>query len=220
MNKDTHTIAIIDDHTMFRKGLCELINLFPRYSVMMDASNGKDLIRQLQPDRLPDILLLDIAMPEMDGYHTAAWAQANYPDIRILALSTMESEGAIIKMIQSGAKGYLLKDAEPAELKRAFDEVMSLGFYYNDQVSRKIVQSVNDLADERSPIHTLVKLSERESEFLKLACSEKTYSQIAKEMFVSERTVDGYRDSLFRKLNIGTRVGLALYAVKNGLVKI
>jgi len=213
-------IAVVDDHTMFRKGICALINLFPTYKVLFDAANGQDFIKQLQPRHVPDIVLLDIVMPEMDGYATANWIHVNHPDIKILALSTMDAETAIIKMIKSGAKGYVLKDAEPAELKQAFDEVLSRGYYYNELVSRKIIQSVNMLTDDKNGIATFAKLSERELAFLKLACTEKTYFEIAKEMFVSERTVDGYRDALFKKLNIGTRVGLAMYAVKNGIVKL
>ena len=108
---DMKHIAIVDDHTMFRKGLMALINLFPNYSVLFDASNGKDFIAQLNPKHLPDIVLMDITMPEMDGYATAEWLHNNYPEINILALSTMDSEAAIIKMIKSGAKGYVLKDA-------------------------------------------------------------------------------------------------------------
>jgi len=213
-------IAIVDDHTMFRKGLTSLINLFPGYKVLFDAANGQDFIKQLQPRSLPDILLLDIAMPEMDGYATANWVRANYPEIKILALSTMDAETAIIKMIKNGAKGYVLKDAEPAELKQAFDNVLSLGYYYNDYVSRKILQSVNQLTEENDKLSTFARLTEKEMAFIKLACSEKTYSEIAKEMFLSERTIDGYRDALFKKLNVTTRVGLVMYAIKNGLVKI
>jgi DNA-binding NarL/FixJ family response regulator len=203
---------------MLRRGLCALINLFPNYEVILDAANGNDFIRQLSPNRLPHIVLLDIAMPEMDGYAMAGWLTAHHPEIRILALSTMESESAIIRMIRSGARGYLLKDAEPAELKLAFDEVLSLGYYYNEQVSRTIVQSVSQLAARNPAVELLSHISDRELSFLKLACSEKTYFEIAKEMFVSERTVDGYRDSLFKKLQVTSRVGLALYAVRNGLV--
>lgn len=216
--RDMKYIAVVDDHTMFRKGITALINLFPNYKVLFDAANGQDFIRQLQPRHLPDILLLDIAMPEMDGYSTANWVRVNYPEIHILALSTMDAETAIIKMIKNGAKGYVLKDAEPAELKQAFDEVITRGYYYNDLVTRKIIQSVNLLADEKNGLNVFAKLSERELHFMQLACSDKTYNEIAKEMFVSERTVDGYRESLFKKLNVGTRVGLVIYAIKNGLV--
>ena len=113
----------------------------------------------------------------------------------------------------------VLKDAESAELKRAFDEVMRLGYYYNDLVSRKIIQSVTQLIETNNDFGTFANLTEKEMVFLKLACSEKTYLEIAKEMFLSERTIDGYRDSLFKKLNVGTRVGLVMYAFRNGPVQ-
>jgi len=122
--EQTHYITIVDDHTMIRKGLSSLINLFPGYRVLFDAANGKDFIAQLNANNIPHIVLLDINMPEMDGYATADWIRTNYEEIKILALSTMDSENAIIKMIHHGAKGYVLKDAEPAELKLAFDEVL------------------------------------------------------------------------------------------------
>jgi len=217
---DEKNIAIVDDHTMFRKGLCSLINIFPGYGVTLDAANGNDLIRQLDPAALPDILLLDIAMPGMDGFSLAAWLKDHYPEIRILALSTMESELTIIRMIKAGARGYLLKDAEPAELRRAFDDVIDLGYYFNELVSRKLLQETALLGEEGSAGSGGLRLSDRELLFLRLACSEKTYYEIAKEMFVSERTVDGYRDSLFRKLKVSSRVGLVLYAIKNRIISI
>ncbi|MBI2730152.1 MAG: response regulator transcription factor [Sphingobacteriales bacterium] len=217
---NTRYVAVVDDHTMFRKGLVSLINLFPGYKVLFDAANGQNFIQQLQPNSVPDIVLLDVAMPEMDGYTTANWIRVNHPDIKILALSTMDAEGAIIKMIKNGAKGYVLKDAEPAELKQAFDEIQSLGYYYNDYVSKKIIRSVNALTEEESKLASFARLNDRELHFLRLSCSEKTYSDIAKEMFVSERTVDGYREALFKKFNVSSRVGLVLYAIKNGLVQL
>ena len=215
---DTRYIAIVDDHTMFRKGLTALINLFPRYEILFEASDGREMIERLKYQRLPDIILLDITMPGMDGYETTEWLRTHHPDLHVLALSTMESETAIIKMIRHGAKGYILKDAEPEELKQAFDEVFSLGFYFNDLVTRKVVRSIVELANENSPLNAFVKLSQRELDFIKRACSEKSYQEIAKEMFVSERTVDGYRETLFRKLSVSTRVGLVMYAIRNKLV--
>jgi DNA-binding NarL/FixJ family response regulator len=217
---ETKYIAIVDDHTMFRKGLMALVNLFPNYEILFDASNGKDFIAQLNPKKLPDIVLLDITMPEMDGYLTAEWLHNNYPDIKILALSTMDSEAAIIKMIKSGAKGYVLKDAEPDELKLAFDEVMSQGYFYNELVTRKVLKGVGQLVDSKNPTSIFVKLTDRETEFLKYACTEMTYKEIADKMFVSVRTVEGYRDALCEKLDLKSRVGLAMYAIKNQLVNI
>ncbi len=181
---DIKQVAIVDDHTMFRKGLAALINLFPRYNVLCEASDGKAFIEKLDAGAVPDILLLDIAMPGMDGFVTAKYVTGHYPNIKILALSTMDADTVIIKMIRNGAKGYVLKDADPAELKQAFDDVLSLGYYYNDLVSRKIIQSVNQLADEDNNIGTFARLTDRELHFLQLACSEKTYAEIAREMFV------------------------------------
>ncbi|HET6253335.1 MAG TPA: response regulator transcription factor [Puia sp.] len=212
-------IAIVDDNMMFRKGLAALIGLFPGCELLFDAREGEDCIRQLKADMIPDILLMDIAMPGMDGYTATAWVRDHLPAVRVLALSTMDTEGSIIRMIRSGARGYLLKDADPAELKKAFDEVMSLGYYYNDVVSRKIMQTANLMADDSREIQTMARLSDRELTFLRLACSEKTYFEIAQEMHVSDRTVDGYRDALFKKLNVASRVGLVIYAVKNGIVR-
>ncbi len=136
-------VALVDDHTMFRKGLAVLINLFPQYKVLLDVGNGQEFIDQLDPDNLPDILLLDINMPVMDGYATAAWVHANHPDIRILALSTMDSDTTIIKMIQQGARGYILKDADPKELQVAFEEILAKGYYYNEILTRKVIQSIH-----------------------------------------------------------------------------
>jgi DNA-binding NarL/FixJ family response regulator len=217
---DITYISIVDDHAMFRKGLSALINLFTDYKVLFEASNGKDFINKLKPPHLPDIVLLDITMPEMDGFATAQWIKTNYPGIHILALSTMDSDYAIIKMIKHGARGYILKDAEPEELKMAFYEIKTKGYFYNDLITRKLLFSINQLTDEKSDIHALNKLTQREIDFIKLACSEKSYAEIAKEMFLSERTIDGYRESVFKKLNVNTRVGLALYAVKNGIYRL
>ena len=217
---DTRYIAIADDHGLFRKGLISLINLFPKYKILFDAANGEEFIKMLKPSALPDIALLDINMPRMDGYQTSEWLRMNYPTVKVLALSTMESETSIIKMIKHGAKGYVLKDAEPAELKRAFDELLVLGFFYNDQVTKKVMQSVTDLSDEKSHISKLLNLTPREIEFIKLTCTEKSYQAIAQEMSISHRTVDGYRDSLFKKLHVTTRIGIVLFAVKNKIITI
>ncbi|OOQ57975.1 response regulator [Mucilaginibacter pedocola] len=213
-------IAIVDDHALFRKSLTVLINLFPNCSVIFDAANGEELIARLNPGTMPDIVLMDINMPLMDGYQTTAWLRDNHPAVNVIALSTMDAEAAIIKMIREGARGYVLKDAEPAELRVAFGEVMSRGYFYNEHISHKILRSVHQLTEPQNKVGVFAKLSERETEFLKLACTELTYKEIADKLFVSVRTVEGYRDTLCEKLNLKTRVGLAMYAVKNGLVTV
>lgn len=219
MSDQIKQIALVDDHVLFRKGLAALIGYFQNYNILFEAANGQDFIRQLEIYGVPDIALLDINMPEMDGYSTASWLHRNHPEVNILALSTIDAETAIIKMITNGAKGYVLKDAEPEELKMAFDEVLSKGYFYNDLVTRKVMQSLSALSPG-SKLSGFVKLTEREMEFLKYTCTEKTYNEIAAEMFVSPRTIDGYRNSLCEKLQLKSRTGLALYAVKHGIVNI
>jgi DNA-binding NarL/FixJ family response regulator len=211
-------IAIIDDHVLFRKSLKVLIELFPGYKVTHDASNGKDFITLLKQGMLPDVALMDINMPVMDGYATTQWLRNNHPAVKVLALSTMDAETAIIKMIKSGASGYVLKDAEPAELRLAFEEVISRGYFYNELVTRKIMRSVSVLAEVNGQTNTFAKISERELELLKYICTELTYKEIADKMFLSVRTVEGYRDTLCEKLNLKSRVGLAMYAIRNQIV--
>jgi DNA-binding NarL/FixJ family response regulator len=213
-------IAIVDDHTLFRKGLASLIGVFPDYEVLFDASTGKDFIAQLKHNKIPDIVLMDINMPEMDGFATTEWLKQNHPEVKVLALSTMDSDTSIIKMIKCGAKGYILKDADLKELKLALSELNRIGFFYNDIISRKVMQSLNQLVDDSSELNVFMKLNENELTFIKLACSEKTYQEIAADMFKSEKTIDGYRAELFRKLNLTSRVGLVMFAIKNGLVSI
>lgn len=217
---DKINIAIVDDHALFRKSLTVLIDLFPRYKVLYDAANGTDFIAQLNPKQLPDIVLMDINMPVMDGYSTTLWLKNNHPEVKVLALSTMDAETAIIKMIKSGAKGYVLKDAEPQELKQAFEEVMARGYFYNELISHKVLKSVYELTEPNNKLGIFANLNEREIEFLKLVCTELTYKEIAAKLFVSVRTVEGYRDTLCEKLNLKTRVGLAMYAIKNNFVNL
>lgn len=211
-------IVLVDDHVLLRNGLASLIKSFDTYGVLFEADNGKDFINQLKPKFLPHIVLLDINMPEMDGYETCLWLKNNYPEIKVLALSMYDNENAIIRMFKSGAKGYILKDCEPSELKTALHSIVTKGFYYSEMVTGSLIRSINDLDDKDNHIKKLVQLNEKEITFLKLVCTEMTYKEIADKMFVSPRTVDGYRDDMFQKLNAKTRVGLVMYAIKNGIV--
>lgn len=212
-------IVLVDDHVLLRNGLAELVKSLG-HNVLFEADNGKDLLSKLNEKQLPDIILMDINMPEMDGYETAQWIKINQPDIKVLALSMYDNETSIIRMLKCGAKGYILKDAEPAELRAAIEAVMSKGFYYSDLVSGKLMHAINKMDDESGNLKSLVPLNDRETDFLKYSCSELTYKEIADKMFVSPRTIDGYRDALFEKLHVKTRVGLVMYAIKNGIVNV
>jgi two-component system, NarL family, invasion response regulator UvrY len=213
------TIVLTDDHVLLRNGLAALVKSLG-HNVLFEADNGKDLISKLDKKNLPEVILMDINMPEMDGYNTAQWLKENHAEIKVLALSMYDNENSIIRMLKSGAKGYILKDCEPAELKAAIDAVVSKGYYYSDLVSGKLIHAINKIEDSGSDVNTLSNLNERETDFLKYACTELTYKEIADKMFVSPRTIDGYRDALFEKLHVKTRVGLVMYAIKNGIVMV
>ena len=212
-------LVLTDDHSLLRNGLAELVKSLG-HTVLFEADNGKNFIAKLDSKLLPDVVLMDINMPEMDGFETASWIKNNHPEIKVLALSMYDNETSIIRMLKCGAKGYILKDSEPAELKSAIAAVMDKGFYYSDLVSGKLMHAINKLDDESDGLKSLVPLNERETDFLKYTCSELTYKEIADKMFVSPRTIDGYRDALFEKLQLKTRVGLVMYAIKNGIVNV
>lgn len=211
------SIALVDDHTLFRKGLQGLIEMVDdTIDILFEADNGLDMQKKLQPANLPDIILMDINMPEMDGFESVNWLNKNYPEIKVLVVSMVENEDSIIRMLKLKVKGYLSKDVEPAELGAALKAIMSKGFYYTDFITGKLVHTLQNEQEREM----LVNLNEKEKKFIQLACSELTYNDIAGEMFVSPKTIDGYRNNLFEKLAVKSRVGLALYAVKHGLVKL
>lgn len=220
MQKAKASVAVVDDHVLLRNGLCNLIRDLDDYAVLFEASNGKEFISQLKPKFLPDIVLLDINMPVMDGFETALWLKRHHPDIKVLALSMYDNEVPIIRMMKNGAKGYILKDIDPVEFRQALDSLMRKGFYYSGLITGKLIHAANQLDEPEYSLKNLVNLNEREIEFLKMACTEMTYKEIADRMFLSPRTIDGYRDNLFEKLNAKTRVGLVMYAVKNGIVSV
>jgi two-component system, NarL family, invasion response regulator UvrY len=212
------SVALVDDHVMLRKGLANLITDMAGYNVILQSDNGKDFINTISNQNLtPDIILLDVSMPQMDGFETAQWISTNFPLAKILVLSMFDDEKSIIKMIRNGAKGYILKDSEPQELEIALNDIVHKGYHYSDLVNGKLIHAVNKEAFENDS-ENKIKLTEREVEFLKLSCSEMTYKEIANVMYLSVRTVEGYRDNLFIKLSLKTRVGLVLYALKNNIV--
>jgi DNA-binding NarL/FixJ family response regulator len=212
-------IVLVDDHSLLRNGLAELVKS-QGHAVLFEADNGKDFTTKLDTKLLPDVVLMDINMPEMDGFETTQWLKVNHPGVHVLALSMYDNETSIIRMLKCGAKGYILKDSEPAELKAAIHALMDKGFYYSDLVSGKLMHAINKMDDDGDGLKKLVPLNDRETEFLKYTCTELTYKEIADKMFLSPSTIDGYRDALFEKLHVKTRVGLVMYEIKNGIVNV
>lgn len=211
-------VGIADDHSLLRNALANLINTFEGYSILFEADNGKDLRNKIMQHMVPDIVLLDVNMPEMDGFETTQWLHKNYPHIRVLALSMLSDEKTIIKMFRLGAKGYLLKNAEPAELREALDSLMDKNVYLSEYVSGKLVSGLQQ-TDLDAGSREVV-LNEKEREFLRWVCSELSYKDIAAKMYISARTADDYRQSLFNKLKVHSRVGLVMYAIKHGIVEV
>ena len=213
-------VALADDHVLLRNGLAGVVDSFGDYEVLFEADNGNHFIEQIKKNGEPSLVLMDINMPHMDGYATAQWLKQHHPLVNVIALSMYDNENAIIRMFKAGAKGYILKDSEPPELKKALDSVHQKGYYYSELVTGRLIHSINKMDDAHSDVKNLIDLNDRELDFLKLACTEMTYKEIAEKMFLSPRTIDGYRDALFEKLQLKTRVGLVMYAIKNGIVTI
>lgn len=210
----TYTIGIVDDHVLFAQSLQGLINSFDGFEVLFMAKNGNDLINKLDTQEDPEILLLDINMPVMNGFETIAWLNDEKPNISVLALSMDDDEDTIIQMLRLGSKGYLLKDIHPDTLKQALTEVATKGHFYSDHVTQALLTGVN----RKNSDATTNSFSSRELEFMELACSDKTYKEIADVMCLSPKTIDNYRDTLFKKLEVRSRIGLVLYALKNKIV--
>jgi DNA-binding NarL/FixJ family response regulator len=208
-----HTLAIVDDHILIAKAITGIIENFKEFDVLYECENGKELTERLQHKKnIPDIVLLDISMPIMDGFETADWLRQNYPAVQVVALSMQDDEQSLVKMIKAGAKGYLLKNVHPAELEKALNTLVKTGTCYPEWATSKVLQS---LSKPETNIEKFT-LTEREKEFLKYTVTEMGYKEIAEKMFCSPRTVESYRDSLFEKLDLKTRVGLAVFALKNG----
>ena len=229
IRKSPIKLAIVDDHNLFRKGLITLIDLADKkneYLIVFEAESGQDMIHKLDKKAIPDILLMDIDMPDMDGYEAIAWLQKHYPQVSVLVVSMVETEEAVVRMVRLGAKGYLSKDIEVDDIHNALKAINETGHYYTDFLTGKLINSMQDESKENNieekPGKNKIwnELNENERRFLELACTELTYEEIAKQMFLSPKTIDGYRSAFFNRYNIKNRVGLVLFAIKNGLVNI
>lgn len=212
MNNTIH-IALADDHTILRKGVAEILSRFGDIKVVIEAGNGQELLDKISAAKtLPDVCIVDINMPVMNGYETTAAICRQWPDIKVLALSMYDAELNVIRMLRNGAHGYVLKDADPMELRVAITEVAKHGIYHSDLVRGRTKHSAGNFSG--------TDLNDRETQFLELCCTELTYKEIAEKMHLSPRTIDGYREALFERLTITSRTGLVIFAIKTGLVHI
>jgi two-component system, NarL family, invasion response regulator UvrY len=202
-------LAVADDHAIVRKGICAIIQSFGGFEIDIEADNGEELINKLEKAKtIPDICLLDINMPQKNGYDALIDIKIKWPTIKILVLTIFTNEYAIIRMLRSGANGYILKNCNPLDLKNALLTIQKSGYFHSDFLSTKANTEVSQLP----------KITDKEIQFLSLCCIDGGYKEIADLMGLSVRTVEGYRDSLFEKLKIKTRTGLVMYAISIGIV--
>lgn len=209
----THfSVVIVDDHTLLSQAISAMVNTFNKFKVLYTCQNGQELIDKFSasPKNIPDIVLMDINMPVMNGIETTEWITQNHEQVNVMALSVEDADTTILKMLKVGAIGYLLKDTEKSVLENALKEIVENGFYHSKKVTTLLMQSISSGNKKLD-----VTFKQNELTFMKLACTELTYKEIADKMCLSPKTIDGYRDNLFTKLNVKNRVGLVIYAVKN-----
>ena len=215
------TICVTDDHTLFRKGLISLIqSLGSNYQVVFEAANGNDFITKIQAcKQLPQLAIMDISMPGKDGFETVTWLNVNYPSINVLVISMVNKEETIVRMLKMGVKGYLSKDVEPEILQVAIDSILQKGFYYTDFITGRLLHSLQkDSVKDSIVKQPIDELTDKEKEILKLFCTEMTYKEMAILLGISSRTIENHKEALCKKLDISSRIGLAIYAIKNKLV--
>ncbi len=209
-------IALADDHQLLRTALAVLINSFEDCTVIFEAGNGQEIIDAIHVGKVPDLVLMDLNMPVMDGYETTRWLRDNYPEVHVLMLTMYDSEPALIRLLQAGVKGFLKKDIHPLELKTAIQSVMRSGYYSSDSVTRKLINLLRKSGDDNELRKNI--LNDTEVRFLQMTCSDMTYKEIAQSLHMSPRAVDMLRDNLFTRLDAQSRIGLAMFAIRSGLV--
>ncbi len=214
-------LAIADDEALFRKGMIALIQDWPDMRVLLDANDGEDLLEQLrQAGNLPDVLLLDLNMPRLNGIETAKIIRETYPELKIVVLSTYFSNAFVLKMIELGAAAYLPKNSDPAEMRQTILEVVANGFSYSRPVLEIIRQNLQQKSKPRLRMPFGIELTTRELEILQLICEEYTTAEIAEKLYISPRTVDGHRNNLLEKLGCKNVAGLVVYAIQYDLVRL
>ncbi|QTD36676.1 response regulator transcription factor [Polaribacter batillariae] len=206
-----NSVVIVDDHTLLSQAIAGMVNSFDKFKVLYTCKNGQELMDKFSasPQNIPDVVLMDINMPIMNGIETTAWISENHSYVNVMALSVEDADTTILQMLKAGAVGYLLKDTEKSVLENALLEIVENGFFHTKNVTNLLMQSIS--GNETNSIT----FKDREIAFMKLSCSELTYKEIADKMCLSPKTIDGYRDVLFTKLNVKNRVGLVMYAIKH-----
>lgn len=217
MGSEIIKVAIADDHQIFRKGVILSLRPYTNIQFICEAENGEELIKCIEED-IPDVVLLDLRMPKKDGIETTKFLNKKYPQVRILILTMYEDERFVGHLMESGANGYLLKSTEPAEIRKALEDVMANGFYLNNFVNRVLIKK-NYARQKFNPnLTNEIVVSDREKEVLSLVCMEFTAQEIAQKMDISPRTVEAIKDRLMDRFGVKNSVGLVFFAMKNSLI--
>jgi len=215
-------LAICDDQVLFLRGLKYIISDFDNIGIILEATNGADLLKQI-PELQPDVILLDMKMPGLDGIEITKKIKADFPNIKIILLTMYDDERLISHVIEIGANGYLLKNEEPEVLQKAIESVYEKDFYFNDYVAKALIKSIK--SKEKKPptfAHNpaQLNLTAREREILQLICQEMTTAEMAQQLYISARTVEGHRKNLMEKTGVRNTAGLVIFAVRNKLVEV
>lgn len=209
-------IGVTDDQLLFRKGMISLLEKYDGFTILWEAHNGIEALNQLSRYAAEtNVMLLDLNMPEMDGMEVIKQVKENFPDLKVIILSIHEEERFIIKLIELGANSYLVKSASPEEVEKTIRITAEKGFYFNDRISKILFNNVSGVR-KRTSLST--DFTKREQEVLQFICEEFSTKDIAKKLFISERTVEGHRNNLILKTNVKNTAGLVIYAVKNNLI--
>lgn len=209
--------VIADDHKLFRQGVIVSLSDYDSLSIVGEAEDGEQLLALIDKTT-PDVILMDLKMPGMDGIQATEHIHRQYPDIRILVLSMYDDEKFIVHLMELGASGYLLKNAEPEEIRSAIEAAYQNGYYFTDMINRAMLQKIVTRKHFSPTFNQGIQLTERETEVLRLICEEYTASEIAKMVYLSPRTVEGIRSRLIEKVGVKNTAGLVMYAVRNGFI--
>ena len=221
MEQEKVTIAIADDHTIFRQGLAFIISKIKNFEVIIEAQDGMDLLQKLEdsPEK-PDVILMDLKMPKLDGMETTAKVKDYYPEIKVIILTMMQQEDFILHMFDLGVNGYLVKNTSATELKEAIISVVDKDHYFNDHVSEIMLKGLKRKRVQKPSLSNKVQLTPREQEVLELICQEYTTTEIADKIFVSHRTVETYRKNLLEKIEAKNTAGLIVRSIKTGIISL
>jgi DNA-binding NarL/FixJ family response regulator len=210
-------IAIADDYKIFREGLKVSLAQDNKMDVVFEVDNGEDLLKDMETN-IPDVVIMDLKMPIMDGMEATQLIRKKYNNVKILVVSMYDNDKFIIHLMEIGANGYLLKNAEPDEIRKAIYAVHENGYYFNDLVNKALLKKLVLRSNIKPSFNENIELTERELEVLKLICEEKTAAEIGKELFLSPRSVEGIRQRLIEKIGVRNTAGLVMFAAKNAIV--